>query len=76
MGRPFAFRVDRSPNRHLAFGYGAHICLGKFLAKLEIQALFAELLARVRHIELAGEPAWVEANFVSGLKTLPIRFQA
>ena len=73
---PFAFRVDRTSNRHLAFGYGAHICLGKFLAKLEMQALFTELLARVRHIELAGEPAWVKANFVSGLKTLPIRYSA
>jgi cytochrome P450 len=73
---PFSFRVDRSPNRHLAFGCGAHICLGKFLAKLEMQALFSELLARVHDIELAGEPAWVKANFVSGLKTLPIRFRA
>ena len=41
-----------------------------------MQALFTELLARVQHIELAGEPAWVKANFVSGLKTLPIRFRA
>jgi len=73
---PFAFRVDRSPNRHLAFGYGAHICLGKFLAKLEMQVLFTELLARVEHIALAGDPAWVKANFVSGLKTLPIAFRA
>jgi len=73
---PFAFRVDRTPNRHLAFGYGAHICLGKFLAKLEMQVLFAELLARVGDIELAGDPAWVKANFVSGLKTLSIRFRA
>jgi cytochrome P450 len=68
--------VDRAPNRHLAFGLGVHICLGKFLAKLEMQALFAELLARVPHIELAGEPAWVKASFVSGLKTLPVRFRA
>lgn len=73
---PFAFRVDRAPNRHLAFGVGTHICLGKFLAKLEMQALFSALLARVDHIELAGGPAWVKANFVSGLKTLPIRFRA
>ncbi len=65
---PFAFRIDRSPNRHLAFGYGAHICLGKFLTKLEMQALFTELLARVQHIELAGDPAWVKASFVSGLE--------
>lgn len=73
---PFAFRVDRTPNRHLAFGYGAHICLGKFLAKLEIEALFTELLARIDEIELDGDPAWVKANFVSGLKRLPIRYRA
>ena len=73
---PFAFRVDRISNRHLAFGVGSHICLGKFLAKLEMQALFTELLARVEHISLAGEPAWVKASFVSGLKTLPIHFRA
>ncbi|WP_439814354.1 cytochrome P450 [Zavarzinia sp. CC-PAN008] len=71
---PFAFRIDRSPNRHLAFGYGAHLCLGQHLAKLEIKALFAEILARIEHIELAGEPAWTEASFVSGLKRMPIRY--
>jgi len=74
---PFAFRVDRgNANRHLAFGYGAHLCLGNALAKLEIRILFAEMLSRIGHIELAGKPAWVEANFVSGLKRLPIRYRA
>lgn len=73
---PFEFRVDRSPNRHVAFGYGPHVCLGQFLAKLEMRALFEEMLPRVRNIELDGEPAWVKANFVSGLKRLPIRFHA
>lgn len=73
---PFAFRVDRSPNRHVAFGYGPHVCLGQYLAKLEIRALFEEMLPRVRDIALDGEPAWVKANFVSGLKRLPIRFSA
>lgn len=73
---PFAFRVDRSPNRHVAFGYGPHVCLGQFLAKLEIRLLFTELLNRVHDIQLDGEPAWVRANFVSGLKRLPIRFSA
>ena len=71
---PHAFQIERSPNRHLAFGYGAHLCLGQHLAKMEIRALFRELLSRIEHIELAGEPAWVEANFVSGLKRLPIRY--
>ena len=71
---PFDFRIDRSPNRHLAFGFGAHLCLGMHLARMEIRALFRELLPRLDHVELAGAPAWVEASFVSGLKRLPIRY--
>jgi cytochrome P450 len=71
---PFEFRIDRSPNRHLAFGFGAHLCLGMHLARLEIRAFFRELLPRLDHVELAGEPAWTEANFVNGLKRLPIRY--
>jgi cytochrome P450 len=71
---PFAFRIDRSPNKHIAFGYGAHLCLGQHLAKMEIRSLYRELLSRLDTVELAGDPAWVEANFVSGLKRLPIRY--
>ena len=71
---PFSFRIERTPNKHLAFGYGAHVCLGQHLAKMEIRALYTELLARLDHIELAGDPAWVEASFVSGLKRLPVRY--
>ena len=71
---PFSFQIDRSPNRHLAFGFGPHLCLGMHLARLEIRAFFHELLPRLDHIELAGEPAWVEANFVNGLKRMPIRY--
>ena len=71
---PFSFRIDRSPNKHLAFGYGAHVCLGQHLAKMELRALWEELLSRLDHIELAGSPSWVEATFVSGLKHLPIRY--
>jgi cytochrome P450 len=75
-GDPFTFRVDRSPNRHLGFGFGAHVCLGMFLAKLELQALFRELLARVDRFELDGEPAWVQTSFVGGLKRLPVRVRS
>ncbi|MFM6829649.1 MAG: cytochrome P450 [Novosphingobium sp.] len=72
---PFDFRVDRADARkHIAFGYGPHLCLGNMLAKLEMRILFKELLSRIDEIALDGEPAWVEANFVSGLKRLPIRY--
>jgi cytochrome P450 len=73
---PFDFRIDRNPNRHLAFGYGAHLCLGQHLAKLEMRILFEELLPRLAKVELAGEPLYTEAVFVGGLKRLPIRFEA
>lgn len=71
----FRFKVDRDPNPHVAFGYGAHLCLGRVLAKMEIETVFRELLSRVDAIELAGAPATVQSNFVSGLKTLPIRYR-
>ena len=73
---PFAFRVDRADaKKHIAFGYGPHLCLGNALAKMEMRILFNEILSRINHLELAGAPAWVEASFVSGLKRLPIRYQ-
>ncbi len=71
---PYEFRVDRSPNRHLAFGYGAHLCLGQHLAKMEMRILWEELLPRLKSVELAGEAKLSEANFVNGPKTLPIRY--
>jgi hypothetical protein len=72
---PFEFRVDRSPNRHLAFGYGAHLCLGQHLAKMEMRILWEELLPRLKSVELAGQAKLSEANFVSGPKSLPIRYE-
>ena len=71
---PYEFRVDRSPNRHLAFGYGAHLCLGQHLAKMEMRILWEELLPRLTSVELAGQAKLSEANFVNGPKTLPIRY--
>ncbi len=71
---PFKFKVDRSPNRHLAFGHGAHLCLGKYLAKIEMEIFYEELFKKIDNIELNGEPEWVKASFVSGLKSLPIRY--
>ena len=68
------FRVDRTHNPQTAFGNGVHLCLGLHLARMELRALFAELIPRLDSIELAGEPKNSIANFVSGLKTLPIRY--
>lgn len=72
---PFEFRVDRRPNRQLAFGTGPHVCLGQYLARLELSCFFGELLARFEHIELAGPARFVEGHFVGGVKDLPIRYR-
>ena len=71
---PFAYRIDRRDGRHLAFGFGAHVCLGQHLARMEMAALYRALFARVKHIELAGEPLYTQSTFVGGLKSLPIRY--
>lgn len=72
---PFEFRVDRKDAKQLAFGFGAHVCLGQHLARMEITALYRELLRRVDSIELAGEPRYTHSTFVGGLKSLPIRYR-
>ena len=72
---PDRFRADRKPNKQLSFGYGAHLCLGQHLAKMEMRILYEELLPRLKSVELAGEPRMSEALFVNGLKKLPIRFE-
>ena len=71
---PFEFRVDRHPNRHLAFGFGAHVCLGMALSRLELVAWFGEMLRRVETLELAGPVRPVETNFLGGFKSVPIRY--
>jgi hypothetical protein len=71
---PFRFDVGRQPNKHLAFGFGPHFCLGAQLARLETRALFAELLPRLESIELAGTPTSSATVFVGGLKTLPVHY--
>ncbi|MDA1074754.1 MAG: cytochrome P450 [Proteobacteria bacterium] len=72
---PFEFSVQRRDAKQLAFGFGAHVCLGQHLARMEITALYKQLLKRVHSIELAGEPRYVESTFVGGLKSLPIRYR-
>jgi cytochrome P450 len=72
---PFRFDVGRDPNKHLAFGYGVHFCLGAALARMEVNSFFTELLPRLKSIELGGEPELISTVFVGGLKHLPIRYR-
>jgi len=71
---PFRFDVGREPNKHNAFGYGVHFCLGAALARMEINSFFSELIPRLESIELAGDPQHIATIFVGGLKHLPIRY--
>jgi cytochrome P450 len=72
---PFRFDVGRTPNKHLAFGFGAHYCLGAQLAKMEIRALLTELVPRLLSAELAGAPELTSTLFVGGLKHLPLTYR-
>src|SRR6478672_1735987 len=71
---PFRFDVGRDPNRHVAFGYGVHFCLGAALARMEVNSFFSALVPRLRSIELTGDPQHIATIFVGGLKHLPIRY--
>jgi cytochrome P450 len=71
---PNVVNFRRTPNRHLAFGQGgAHVCLGIWLARLEVRVLFQELARRIKFIEQTGPHAFVRSNFVGGIKRLPVR---
>lgn len=70
---PDAFRIERNPNRQIAFGYGPHMCLGMVLARMEIASLFTALTRRFARVEPVGPLRHVEANFLSGFKSVPVR---
>jgi cytochrome P450 len=73
---PFRFDIARrNAADHLAFGIGVHFCLGAHLARMELEAFFRELLPRLEHVELAGEPESMATTFVGGPKRLPIRYR-
>jgi cytochrome P450 len=70
---PFRFDVRRQPNRHLAFGHGAHFCLGAVLARLEIRLVLEALLERELGCERAGPIEWTRSNKHTGLRHMPVR---
>jgi cytochrome P450 family 142 subfamily A polypeptide 1 len=77
---PFRFDITRSPNEHVAFGFGPHFCLGNSLARLELQVMFEQLLARLPDLRLADEVGAESdlhpraANFISGYERMPVVF--
>jgi cytochrome P450 len=73
--RPDELDLSRQPNEHIAFGGGPHVCLGQHLARLEIDAVLSEVLSRLESIEVVGEPEWLASTFISGPRSLPIRFR-
>ena len=72
---PFTFRVDRDPNRHLAFGIGEHFCAGAHVARLELEVAFKHLLPRLAEVEVAGPVERLRSNLVGGIKHLPLRYR-
>ncbi|MEZ4332499.1 MAG: cytochrome P450 [Myxococcota bacterium] len=72
---PYAFKIDRHPNRHIGFGVGEHFCLGAHLARLEMQVAYRHLLPRIEEIELAGKVDRLHSGLVGGLKRLPIHYK-
>lgn len=72
---PFTFDLRRRLNRHIAFGAGAHYCIGHTVARLTLHELFSELLGNYADFELTGEPEHLASNFVAGIKRLPIRMR-
>jgi cytochrome P450 len=73
---PYCFDITRDPNPHLAFGHGAHFCLGANLARAELRAAFQALLPVLPRLEIAGPPRRIPNLHVSGYATLPVRAAA
>ena len=74
---PESFDITRSPNPHMAFGFGAHFCLGNQLARLELRVMVERVLARLPDLHLAVDRASLPrrpANFISGIEQMPVEF--
>jgi len=72
---PDTFDLARSPNKHLAFGFGAHFCLGVYLARVEVSAMLAALVRYCGGIELTGPPRRIYSNVLDGFSRLPVRLR-
>ena len=71
---PHQLNLGREGERHIAFGGGHHVCLGQWFARLEIDAIFVEVLRRMKDFQILEAPEWMPSNFISGITRLPISF--
>lgn len=72
---PDVFDITREPNPHVGFGGGGpHFCLGRHLAKLELECLFRSLIQQVDHVELIAGPRRLRSNFINGIKEMTVKF--
>jgi cholest-4-en-3-one 26-monooxygenase len=72
---PHRFDVRRSPNEHIAFGYGEHYCLGANLARMELREIFREIVTRIDGLEMTATPRRLRSNFINGVKEMQVRFK-
>lgn len=72
---PFRFDIGRTPNRHVAFGFGVHVCLGASLARMEMRLAFQELLARIEAFKPEGPIEWMPNNRLLGIRRMPVSIQ-
>ncbi|MFF4864066.1 cytochrome P450 [Streptomyces sp. NPDC001231] len=72
---PYVFDLNRSPNKHITFGYGPHFCLGAYLGRVEVNAMLDALRTYSTGFEVTGDPQRIHSNFLTGLSSLPVRFQ-
>jgi cholest-4-en-3-one 26-monooxygenase len=72
---PDVFDIAREPNPHVGFGGGGpHFCLGRHLAKLELECIFRSLITQCDRLELINEPRRLRSNFINGIKEMTVRF--
>ncbi len=72
---PFAFRIDRRPNPHLAFGFGEHFCMGAHVARVELETIFRHLLARLESFDVSGVVERLSSITNGSIKHLPLRYR-
>ncbi|MEM7314206.1 MAG: cytochrome P450 [Planctomycetota bacterium] len=71
---PWRFDMTREKNDHMAFGRnGPHLCLGAWLARMEVRLMLEELMKRVDRLELDGDIDHLRSNFIAGIKRMPVR---
>src|SRR5262245_44554157 len=72
---PDRFNIRRSPNEHIAFGFGEHYCLGANLARMELQEVFRGIVGRLHDIETTAPPRRLRSCFINGVKEMRVRFR-